>query len=282
MSRRNPSLIDVLVLLPWQVSAALGVVVFGTLRWVLPNIEMQNPVFGAFAKAASGLAWFALLFFGAMAGVSALIATKKRGLLDQQRDLESLNALSWHKFEWLVGEAYRRQGYAVEESMSAGADGGIDLILRRGGQTVLVQCKRWKVQAVGVTVIREMFGLLTHHGATRVIVVTSGRFTREALSFAEGKPIELVDGPALLDLVRSVQAPASGSPAAEPGRGAGTAPARESFASAVPESVASGTAVHCPDCGAAMVRRVAKRGVNAGNAFWGCSSYPSCRGVRAI
>ena len=35
----------------------------------------------------------------------------------------------------------------------------------------------------------------------------------------------------------------------------------------------------CPKCGSAMVQREAKRGANAGNTFWGCSTYPKCRGV---
>lgn len=33
----------------------------------------------------------------------------------------------------------------------------------------------------------------------------------------------------------------------------------------------------CPICGNSMVLRTATRGANAGNHFWGCSSYPSCR-----
>lgn len=36
----------------------------------------------------------------------------------------------------------------------------------------------------------------------------------------------------------------------------------------------------CPKCGSEMVRRVAKRGANAGNAFWGCVKYPRCNGTR--
>jgi len=36
----------------------------------------------------------------------------------------------------------------------------------------------------------------------------------------------------------------------------------------------------CPDCGSAMVRRVAKRKPYKGNVFWGCSRYPACRGLR--
>ena len=38
---------------------------------------------------------------------------------------------------------------------------------------------------------------------------------------------------------------------------------------------------NCPKCGSNMVRRVARRGYNAGGQFWGCSSYPSCRGTRS-
>lgn len=216
------------------------------------------------------MAWFALIGFAVLAGVSAIMAAQKRALLDKQRDLESLRALGWQQFEWMVGEAYRRQGYAVEESLAGGADGGIDLILRKDNKTTLVQCKRWKTQSVGAPIIREQFGLLTHHNANKVIVVTSGRFTREAVSFAESKPIELVDGPALLALVRAVQA----------------APALSSM-EATMESPPTGSNLseshadmRCPSCGATMVKRTAKRGSNAGNTFWGCSTYPTCRGVR--
>lgn len=36
----------------------------------------------------------------------------------------------------------------------------------------------------------------------------------------------------------------------------------------------------CPICGASMVRRVAKKGGNVGETFWGCSHFPQCRGTR--
>lgn len=35
----------------------------------------------------------------------------------------------------------------------------------------------------------------------------------------------------------------------------------------------------CPRCGNPMVLRTAKRGDNRSNRFWGCSSYPTCRGI---
>ena len=38
----------------------------------------------------------------------------------------------------------------------------------------------------------------------------------------------------------------------------------------------------CPICQHPMVLRRARRGQNAGRQFWGCSKYPSCRGVRDL
>ena len=35
----------------------------------------------------------------------------------------------------------------------------------------------------------------------------------------------------------------------------------------------------CPKCGGVMVMREVKKGQNIGNKFWGCSSFPKCRGV---
>ena len=36
----------------------------------------------------------------------------------------------------------------------------------------------------------------------------------------------------------------------------------------------------CPECGAPMRKRVARKGANAGNPFWSCSKWPECKGTR--
>jgi len=38
----------------------------------------------------------------------------------------------------------------------------------------------------------------------------------------------------------------------------------------------------CPKCNNSMVKRVSKNGKNAGREFWGCESFPKCRGVVSI
>jgi restriction system protein len=101
-------------------------------------------------------------------------ARRKRQQLDAQQDINTIRDLSWHQFEELMGEAYRRQGYRVIENDSAGQDGGVDLVISREGKRYLVQCKQWCSRKVGVKVVREMFGLVAADQAAGGIVITSG------------------------------------------------------------------------------------------------------------
>lgn len=212
-----------------------------------------------------------LLLFGWV--IAELQKWNRRWLLDAQSGLESIRALGWQEFERLVGEAYRRQGYAVDETGSSGGDGGVDLVLNVHGETVLVQCKLWRSRSVGVKPVRELYGVLMSESADRAILVTCGHFTREAEAFAAGKPIKLVAGDELQTFVRSAQRSEpmrDGSHATKPST---SAPAASS------DSVGAtpGTTMTCPKCGSAMIIRTAKRGPNAGSRFWGCSNYPRCK-----
>lgn len=49
--------------------------------------------------------------------------------------------------------------------------------------------------------------------------------------------------------------------------------------SKVPAPVAEAASPVCPKCGREMILRTAKSGANAGNQFWGCSGYPTCRSM---
>ena len=167
-----------------------------------------------------------------------------------------------------IGEAFRREGHAVDQSGLGGADGGIDLVLRRDGRRTLVQCKQWRRQKVPVNVVREMYGLLAHHGADEVCIVALGGFTPDAARFAQGKPIRLVDGAELLGMVQAVQARPV-TPAGAPVPPPAGAPAQSEAAAAPPP---------CPRCGGTMLRRSNR---TTGKPFWGCAAYPKCRGTLA-
>jgi restriction system protein len=253
MARRKTSVVDDLVLLPWWVSAGLALAAFLVLSAALP-------------RSLVGFAPMIPVFLMLIAGISALRAWKTARMLEGQTGIESIRKLTWKRFEDLLGEAYRRQGYKVEETLGGGADGGVDLVLGRDGAVTIVQCKRWKGRPVPVQTVRELFGVLHDRGAVAAKLVATSRFTPEAIAFAKGKPIELVDSDALLHLLRGVQTS---------GRIVSPTLSRE------PDH-ASGAVPPCPSGHGLMVKRMARRGANAGSNFWGCSEYPRCRQTRAI
>ena len=167
----------------------------------------------------------------------------------------------------LIGELYRRQGHTVEMCSGDGSDGGVDLWLRKDGRTTLMQCKHWKVYKVGVSSVRELFGILSAEKADHAILVTTGRFTPDARAFTAGKAMELIDGEMLHVLVEASKYSAEGD-LLDVARWSST------FA-----RTATITTPMCPFCRSSMVLR---RGKQSGNQFWGCSTYPGCRGKRNV
>jgi restriction system protein len=93
----------------------------------------------------------------------------------------------------------------VVETGGGGADGGVDLVLKKDGDKNLVQCNHWKTDKVGVKVVRELYGVVAAEVATGGIVISSGTFTQEAIDFARDKPLELYGGSELLNLIAEVK-----------------------------------------------------------------------------
>ena len=119
---------------------------------------------------------------------------------------DGLSRTSWQDFERLLARHYREEGYEVEHCGTAENasrfDGGVDLVLRRDGETVLVQCKHWKASQVPHNDVHQLLGLLETRQAQRAILITSGEFTAAARDAASRtQRIELIDGMALRLLV---------------------------------------------------------------------------------
>jgi restriction system protein len=289
MARRQKTspaedVVSLVALMPWWAGVVLAVVFYLSLNRVAAQ-QVNAPIMTAghaadFMLHSLGvtLAGFGqyivpvLCLFGS--AVSAWRQRQRTGLVvdvAQSKAADVLDDMSWQEFELLVGEAFRNQGYSVKENGGGGADGGIDLVVTKGGEKFLVQCKQWKATKVGVEVVRELCGLMAAKGATGGFVVTSGRFSDEATRFASGRNVNLVDGPKLRGLI--TQARASKRQSQDRARGPFPTTGQTKSQSA---------ASTCPDCYKSMVKRAAKRGANAGKKFWGCTGYPTCKGTRPI
>lgn len=288
MGRRRTSLLDevleLMARLPWWVGVLLAGLSYVVLHAMAsrpvappagsipgPSVVVQAVVQGL----AIGGQYLLPLICLAGAWASFVGRRRRQGLFQTAsggEGAEVLRDMTWREFELLVGEAFRRRGYQVHEEGGAQPDGGVDLVLDRAGQRYLVQCKHWKVSRVGVKVVREMFGVMAAQGAAGGFVVTSGNYTPEAIAFAHGRSLELMDGPALFALIRDLRTDMQHAPGTSP-----KAPNKQPADQLEPPSVPT-----CPKCQARMARRVARRGSTVGQAFWGCEMFPSCRGVRSI
>lgn len=257
------NLTDVLAALPVWVGPLLAFLTYVLIRFAFaPMMQSADSEVGrVLGSIAKPLAWiFPVLILFAW-GISLFRRNSKRRLFDKQTGLGSIRELSWSQFEALVGEAFRRQGYQVRETGGSAPDGGVDLVLTKGREKTLVQCKLWKAWSVGVQVIRELYGVMASTGADHGIVVSCGKFTKDAQRFAEGKSLLLIDGVALAKLVSGIQAKPTSTPES-------------------PMSTSNTLPTTCPKCGSAMTLRVAKKGPQPGSEFWGCTQYPACRGTR--
>lgn len=128
-------------------------------------------------------------------------------------DINTIRTMEWEEFRSVVGEAYRRQGYAVSLG-PVGVIGGADLVLKSAGSTTYVQCRRWREGRVGLRELRDLQSIMAGDNVQKGIFLTSGIFSNEAEAFASRVGIELVDGHMLEALVQRVRVAPKRRPAA--------------------------------------------------------------------
>jgi restriction system protein len=243
---------------PWPIGIVAAVLVFfmfHTYQLVAPQDAINRAIFSAVRMVAYG--FMALLLFASFLSFLTQRIRSKR--FKTTKSMSDLRSLSCRQFESYIGELFREQGYFVMET-DEGPDNGVDLVLSKDGEKTYVQCKHWKANSVGVEKVRELLGAMTAGGAHNGIFVASGYYTNPAKEFARECGIRLVDGDELARLI-------------------GNMTGELDDGSAISEQAFEMT---CPACDSPMVKRVAKRGPNVGNEFWGCSKYPQCRGIRSL
>lgn len=123
---------------------------------------------------------------------------------DQSTNLASI---SWEDFEHLVRELFESEfasrGGQVKVTQSS-SDGGVDAVAFdpdpiTGGK-IVIQAKRY-TRTVGVAAVRDLYGTLMSEGASRGILVTTADYGPDAYSFANGKPLTLMNGANLLHMM---------------------------------------------------------------------------------
>ncbi|MGA8393085.1 MAG: restriction endonuclease, partial [Burkholderiaceae bacterium] len=248
-SKQNPAegLMDLAARVPWWVGVLLAVISYLALHAyaALPVVPPSGPTAGLMTAvtgpgfATAGKYLLPLLFLlGA-----AVSAFRRRGAgqghISAANRNDDVARMPWRQFEVLVGEYFRRQGFASMDG-GGGLDGGVDVVLKNGADRYLVRCKHWRAMRVDVQAVRDLYGAMAAQHGVGAYIVTSGDFTDEARKFAEAREIRLIDGRTLL---LGIRVPAAAGPASVPYAEARAATAASSD---FPKDVATPAIVEAP------------------------------------
>lgn len=118
------------------------------------------------------------------------VAMKDWAEHEKRRQIEFWTKMDGWSFEWEIAKLFRNRGFDAQVTKGSG-DGGVDIFLRRNAELSVVQCKQHKT-AVPPAVVRDLYGVLTHHNAQKAVLVSTSGFTAGAIEFARDKPIELL------------------------------------------------------------------------------------------
>lgn len=300
-SRRDPGLIEIAATSDWKVSAGMSAVCVLAGTVVIPALFGGSPILGPLVGLLTPLA---LVLAAVFAGIALIRSVKTPSdpvisvpnpaqkmrppsatvvnppLSDRDKaplsstlknpdsvstaarpdawSREVIDRIEWKRFEDLCCEFYRVMGIRAETT-SLGADGGVDIRLFQDDTqphhcTAIVQCKAWG-KAVGVKPVRELRGVMAHEKVEKAFFMAPNGFTEDAKSFATENRIILLDGSMFLSMLKRLP---------------------ESQRQALLEFATAGdwTTPTCPSCGLKMTARDSRRG-----RFWGCPSYPGCRGT---
>lgn len=200
--KKDLNIIDFLAQIPWWVSVTISASFYVLLKFIVPYFETQsthvNEVhisLGPFLAPVVALALLSPITF------SFLKSNRKKKLHDLKEEIQSIQELSWLQFKELVAEAYKRTGYILMENSTFTADPSVDLVMRKSANLYLVQCRYWQNRKLGLREVKNQLSLMLEKQASGVFLITTGIFTYEARHYAAGRPITLLDGIDLVELL---------------------------------------------------------------------------------
>ncbi|MFJ9950063.1 restriction endonuclease [Kitasatospora sp. NPDC091207] len=118
-------------------------------------------------------------------------------------DEPDLFAMDPIEFEELIAELFRLRGFRVMTTARSG-DAGVDVVAEdldpvTGGR-IVIQAKRYR-STVSPTAVRDLDSTVRHHGAIKGILVTTAGFGPGSYEYIRNKPLTLVSGPELVELL---------------------------------------------------------------------------------
>jgi len=203
--KKDLNIIDFFAQIPWWISVALSASFYLLLKFVIPHFENQSAlVSDVHISLGPAIAPVVALAFLAPVTFSFLRSNRRKKLIELKEEIGAIQELSWPQFKELVAAAYRRNGFLILENNAFTSDPSVDLVMRKGANLYLVQCRYWQNRKLGIREVKNLLSLMHAKQASSVYLLTTGIFTNEARHYAAGRPINLVDGIELVNLLGKV------------------------------------------------------------------------------
>ena len=116
-----------------------------------------------------------------------------------QSGIHAIDAMTGIEFENYLGALFEAMGYEVEITPASG-DYGADLLMKKDGELIAVQAKRYS-KAVGISSIQEVFSAKMYYKANEAWVVTNNTFSRNACELAQRSGVKLIARDQLINLI---------------------------------------------------------------------------------
>jgi restriction system protein len=218
-----------------------------------PRNLLHSIVLGALATLAHPFTFAANL----AASAGSLLRRSSRSKVETQWTPELLKRLEWRRFQELCAAYFETLGFRADLA-PAGADGGGAISLYPQGSesaAILVQCRPWSAYGVGIKPVRGLHSAMSSANVAEGVLVTSGKFTQEARTFAGQEKIRLIDGAELVAKIAALV---------------------PDKALALLEYATEGDFL-TPTCPSCEIKMVSRKSTAHGRTYWGCRNYPRCK-----
>lgn len=99
-----------------------------------------------------------------------------------------IKGMSPREFEVFVANLFTQLGYNAKATVET-CDGGKDVIATNNKEKIYIECKHWNMNnLIGREILQKLVGSAIGDDATRAIVITTSKYNKNALEYAEKVP----------------------------------------------------------------------------------------------
>jgi len=117
-----------------------------------------------------------------------------------KRNPQKFSNLSGSDFERLLCRLFEAMEYSTEWIGRSGDQGG-DLIANKNGERILIQAKCYRDWSTGNAAVQQVVAAMKYYDCNKATVITTSRFTKEAITLAKANNTDLVSKEKLQELL---------------------------------------------------------------------------------